>query len=294
MAARASWRGYLRLSLVACPIALYPATSDREKVHFHRINRRTGHRVHVQNVDAETGEVIDKEDLGRGYETSGGKIVPIEDEELEAVALESRRVIDIDQFVPAKEIDQLYNIRPYYLAPEGEVASQPFAVIREAISKEGMVALARVVLTSREHVIALEPRGKGLMGTLLRYPYEVRDEHEVFDDIPDERIPKDMLDLAVHIVKSKAAPFRPEKFEDRYENAVRDLIARKEKGEKLESPAEPRPANVINLMDALRRSIESKGATKPAGRSAPKKRKPAAPKKAAQKAPTKRKARRAA
>jgi DNA end-binding protein Ku len=112
MAARASWKGYLRLSLVSCPIALFPATGDQEKVHFHRINKRTGHRVHMQNVDAETGEVVDKDELGRGYEMSSGKIVPIEDEELEAIALESKRVIEIDQFVPATEIDQLYNIRP--------------------------------------------------------------------------------------------------------------------------------------------------------------------------------------
>lgn len=261
MAARASWKGYLRLSLVACPIALYPATGDQEKVHFHRINKKTGHRVHMQNVDAETGQVVDKDDLGRGYETSGGNIVPIDDEELEAIALESKRVIEIDQFVPAKEIDQLYNIRPYYIAPEGDVASQPFAVIREAITKQGMVALARVVLTNREHVIALEPRGNGLMGTLLRYPYEVRDEKEVFDEIPDEHIPKDMLDLAVHIVNSKAGHFRPEKFEDRYETALRELVKRKEKGEKIEPPAEPEPTNVINLMDALRRSIQGKAGT---------------------------------
>jgi len=300
MAARASWKGYLRLSLVACPIALYPATSDEEKVHFHRINRKTGHRVHMQNIDAETGKVVDKDELGRGYETSGGRIVPIEDEELEAIALESKRTIEIDQFVPAEEIDQLYNIRPYYIAPEGDVAGQPFAVIREAISKEGMVALARVVLTNREHVIALEPRGKGLMGTLLRYPYEVRDEKEVFDEITDEHIPKDMLDLAVHIVKSKAGHFKPEKFEDRYENALRELIARKQKGEKIEPPPEPEPTNVINLMDALRRSIgrrsdsasgRSEGAAKP---SAKKPKRPAAKKTAPKKTPAKRKSRRAA
>src|SRR4051812_487042 len=262
MAARASWKGYLRLSLVACPIVLYPATGDQDKVHFHRINKRTGHRVHMQNVDAETGEVVDKDDLGRGFETESGEMVPIENEELEAIALESKRVIEIDQFVPAEEIDQLYNIRPYYLAPEGDVASQPFAVIREAISKKGMVALARVVLTNREHVIALEPRGKALMGTLLRYPYEIRDASEVLEEIPDEHIPKDMLDLAIHIVSSKAGHFKPGKFEDRYENALRKLVARKEMGEKIEAPPPPPPTNVVNLMDALRRSVEGKGGIK--------------------------------
>jgi len=259
MAPRANWKGYLRLSLVSCPVALYPATSDREKVHFHRINKKTGNRVRLLNVDAESGDVIDREDMGRGYEVTKGHVIPIEDEELEAVALESKHIIEIDQFVPAEEIDQLYNARPYYLAPEGDVGTEAFAVIREAISKQGMVAIARVVLTSREHVIALQPRGKGIMGMLLRYPYEVRAEKDYFDDIPDIKIPKDMLDLAVHIVQTKAGHFDPEKFEDHYENALRDLIKRKEKGEKIEAPAEREPAKVINLMDALRRSVQAEG-----------------------------------
>jgi DNA end-binding protein Ku len=263
MAARASWKGYLQLSLVSCPVALYPATGDQEKVHFHRINRRTGHRIHMQNVDAETGEVVERDDLGRGYETSKGDIVTIEDEELEAIALESRRTIQIDSFVPAREIDQLYNIRPYYIAPDGESGAQAFAVIREAIRKQQMVALARIVLTHREHVIAIEPRGRGLMGTLLRYAYEVRDEEEVLDDIPEEHIPKDMLDLALHIVKSKTGHFQPETFEDRYEKALRDLIRRREKGETIEAPPPPEPSNVISLMDALRRSVKGKDADEP-------------------------------
>jgi DNA end-binding protein Ku len=285
MAARASWKGYLRLSLVACPIALYPATTDQEKVHFHRINKKTGHRVHVQNVDAETGEVVDNDELGRGYGTSGGRIVPIEDEELEAIALESKRVIEIDQFVPATEIDELYNIRPYYIAPEGDVAGQPFAVIREAMSNQGMVALARVVLTNQEHVIALEPRGKGLMGTLLKYRPSHSEGHAGFGGSHREL---------------QSWPFRPEKFQDRYENALRDLIARKQRGEKIEPPPEPEPTNIINLMDALRRSIKGRLAdtsSKPepsAMPSAKKPKSPAAKKAAPKKTPAKRKSRRAA
>ncbi len=258
---RANWKGYLRLSLVSCPVALYPATSEREKVQLHRINKKTGNRVRMLNVDAESGDVIDREDLGKGYEVAKGHVIPIEDEELDAVALDSKRVIEIDEFVPADEIDPLYNVRPYYLAPEGDVGAEAFAVIREAISKQGMVALARVVLTNREHVIALSPRGKGLMGMLLRYPYEIRDEKDYFDDIPDEKISKDMLDLAVHIVKTKSGRFQPDKFEDHYENALRDLIKRKEAGQKIEAPKEREPAKVINLMDALRRSVKAERAS---------------------------------
>src|SRR5262249_16898029 len=178
-------------------------------------------------------------------------------EELEAMAIESKRTIEIDEFVPKKEIDELYLNNPYYITPDGEVGEQAFAVIREAISEEGMVALGRVVFTSREHVIALEPRGKGLLGMTLRYPYEVRNEKDYFDDIAEEKIPKDMLELAQHIVKSKAGHFHPEKFEDQYEDALKELLKKKQAGEKIEAPREPTPAKVVNLMDALRRSVRA-------------------------------------
>jgi DNA end-binding protein Ku len=158
--------------------------------------------------------------------------------------------------VPKKEIDELYLNSPYYLAPDGDVGQQAFAVIREAIRKEGMVALGRVVFTSREHIIALEPRGKGLLGITLRYPYEVRKEEEYFEDIPDEKTPKDMLELAAHIVETKSGHFNPEEFEDHYEDALKDLLKKKQAGEKIEAPKERAPAKVINLMDALRRSVE--------------------------------------
>ena len=159
--------------------------------------------------------------------------------------------------MPKKEIDELYLNDPYYLVPDGEVGQQAFAVIREAICKEGMVALGRVVFTSREHVIALEPRGKGLLGVTLRYPYEVRKEDEYFDDIADEKIPKDMLELAAHIVETKAGHFNPQKFEDQYEDALRELLKKKQSGEKIEGPRERAPSKVINLMDALRRSVQA-------------------------------------
>jgi DNA end-binding protein Ku len=208
-------------------------------------------------VDAETGDEVDSSEIIKGYEVGKGQYIEIEPEELEAIAIESKRTIEIDKFVPKKEIDELYLNSPYYLAPDGDVGLQAFAVIREAIRKEGMVALGRVVFTSREHIIALEPRGKGLLGITLRYPYEVRKEEEYFDDMPDEKIPKDMLELASHIVETKSRHFNPEEFEDHYEDALKELLKKKQAGEKIEAPKERAPAKVINLMDALRRSVEA-------------------------------------
>lgn len=274
MAPRAYWKGFLRLSLVSCPIALYPATSDRDKVHFHQINRRTGNRIQYKKVDSETGREVDKDDIVKGYESSKGRYVTVEPEELEAVALESQRVIEIDTFVPRDEIDELFFANPYYIVPNGDAGAQAFAVIRKAIEQENMVAVGRVVFTSREHVIALKPRGtRGILGETLRYPYEVRDEHDFFDEIPSEKVTKDMLDLATHIVKTKTGHFHPGKFEDRYEDALKDLLRKKQHGAKIEAP--PRePAKVINLMDALRRS--AKGDTAQQRRRGSHQRKPAA------------------
>jgi DNA end-binding protein Ku len=263
VAPRAYWKGYLKLSLVSCPVALFPATSEREKISFHQINRDTGNRIKYRKVDAETDEEVDAADVVKGYQVGKGEYIEIEPEELEAIAIESKRTIEIDEFVPKKEIDELYLNSPYYIVPDGEVGQQAFAVIREAIRKEGMVALARVVFTTREHVIALEPRGKGLLGVTLRYPYEVRKEDEYFDDIEDEKIPKDMMELASHIVETKSGHFKPGEFEDHYENALKELLRKKQAGEKIEAPREREPAKVINLMDALRRSV---GAERGGGR----------------------------
>ena len=260
MAPRAYWKGYLKLSLVSCPVALFPASSEREKISFHQINKKTGNRIKYRKVDAETEDEVDSSDIVKGYEVGKGEYIELEPEELEAVAIESTRTIDIDEFVPKKEIDDLYLNNPYYLVPDGEVGQQAFAVIREAIRKEGMVALGRVVFTSREHVIALEPRGKGLLGITLRYPYEIRKEDQYFDEIENEKIPKDMLELASHIVDTKSGHFKPEKFEDDYENALKELLKKKRAGEKIEAPKEREPAKVINLMDALRRSVSAERA----------------------------------
>jgi DNA end-binding protein Ku len=260
MAPRAYWKGFLRLSLVSCPIALYPATSEREKIHFHQLNRKTGNRIQYKKVDAETGREVERDDIIKGYEKSKGEYVPVEPEELEAVAIESKRVIEIDQFVPRKEIDELYFANPYYIVPDGEAGAQAYAVIRNAIEEANMIALGRVVFTSREHMIALEARGKGIMGITLRYPYEVRDEKDYFNDIPGERVTKDMLELAAHIIKTKTGHFHPDKFEDQYEDALKDLLRRKDKGEKIEPAPAQEKSNVINLMDALRRSVKGERA----------------------------------
>jgi len=202
MAPRANWKGFLRLSLVSCPIALYPASSLREKVSFNRINRKTGNRLKQQNVDSETGDVVPREDIARGYEVGKGQYLVVEDDEFDAIQIESTRTIDIDQFVPRSEIDERYIDSPYYIAPDGQIGQDAFAVIRDTIGKMNMVALGRVVLTRREHVIALEPRDRGLLGLTLRYPYEVRDQAEYFEDIPELKLPKEMLDLAAHIITS--------------------------------------------------------------------------------------------
>jgi DNA end-binding protein Ku len=261
VAPRAYWKGYLKLSLVSCPVALFPASSEREKIRFHQINKATGNRIKYRKVDAETDEDVDTSDIVKGYEVGKGEYIELEPEELEAVAVESTRTLEIDEFVPRKEIDELYLNNPYYIVPDGDVGQQAFAVIREAIRKEGMVALGRVVFTSREHVIALEPRGKGLLGITLRYPYEIRKEDQYFDDIENEKIPKDMMELASHIVETKSGHFNPQKFEDHYEEALKELLKKKQAGEKIEAPKEREPAKVINLMDALRRSVGAERAT---------------------------------
>jgi DNA end-binding protein Ku len=257
MAPRANWKGFLRLSLVTCPVALYPATSDSEKISFNQINRNTGHRIKYLKVDADTGEEVSSDDIMKGYKVDTDTYIEVSKDELENIALESTRTIDINEFVPKADIDPRYLIRPYYLVPDGKVGHDAFAVIRETVRSMNMVAIGRVVLTSREHVIALEPLGNGLMGTLLRYPYEVRDEKEYFDEIQDVKITKDMLDLAKHIVTSKAAEFEPEKFEDHYEAALAELINAKRNGKIIGPKPRPKGENVVDLMDALKKSIAS-------------------------------------
>jgi DNA end-binding protein Ku len=270
VAPRPYWKGYLKLSLVSCPIALHTATSGSERVAFRQINKVTGNRLRQQLVDEVTREPVDASDKGRGYEYAKGAFIQVEDEELDAVAIESNHTIEIDKFVPHAEIDERYFDQTYYMTPNDQVGQEAFAVIRDAMRGKEMVALGRVVLAKRERVIMLQPWEKGLMGTTLRYAYEVRPANEYFDEIPDIKIPKEMLQLAEHILETKEAEFDPATFVDSYEDAVVKMLQQKQAGIAVpKEKAAEAPRNVINLMDALRRSVEGgKGAPAAKGKAA--------------------------
>lgn len=278
MLPRAYWKGSLKLSLVTCPVALYPASTYVERTRFHMINTETGNRLKQQMVDSETGEVVEKEQKGRGYEVNKGEYVQIEKEELEAVQLESNHTIDIDNFVPRDEIDKRYLDNPYYIVPDGKSGVEAFAVIRDAMKDQDRVALARVVLSNRERILAIEPLGKGFLATTLRYEYEVRSEEDFFADIKTPKVSKDMVELASHILDTKASHFDPKKFEDEYENALKALVKKKAEGKTIKAPAKVEKSdNVIDLMDALKRSLKGGSASprranaRPAPRTAAKK-----------------------
>jgi len=260
MAARAYWKGYLKLSLVTCPVALYPASSKADKTRFHQINKKTGHRLRQQMVDEETGRVVDKENKGRGYELTKGKFVEIEPEEIEAIEFENTHTIEIDKFVPEEEIDKRYYERPYYIVPDGKSGEEAFSVIRDAMKDKGRVALAGIIFANRQHILAIEPWGKGMLATTLRYDYEVRDEKEFFRGIGSHGVAKEMVSLASHILDTKAGHFDPAKFKDEYELALRKLVKRKAAGKTIEPPEEKEDrSNVIDLMEALRQSVTGKG-----------------------------------
>ena len=254
--ARPYWKGYLKLSLVSCPIALHTGTSSTERVSFRQINKKTGNRLRQQLIDEVTREPVDGADKGRGYEYAKNAYIPVDDDELDAIAIESNHTIEIDSFVPREQIDERYLDSPYYITPNDPVGLEAFALIREAMRREDRAALGRVVLGKRERVIMLQPWDKGLMGTTLRYPYDIRDAKDYFEDIPNVTLEPDMLKLAEHILQSKAADFDPSRFVDRYEEAVTEMLKKKQAGMPVpREHAAPRPQNVENLMDALRRSM---------------------------------------
>ncbi len=286
MAPRPNWKGYLKLALVSCPVALYTAQSASERISFHMMNRNTGHRLKQQYIDAETGELVESADRVKGYEVARNDYVLIEPEELKDVQIESTHTIDIEHFVPRSEIDPVYYDSTYYIVPDDEVGAEAFAVIREAMRKRDMVGLARVVLYGRERIIMLEPRGKGMAGTTLHYNYEVRDDKAYFEDITNKHVGKDMLDLASHIIDTKVGHFDPSEFKDRYQDAVVDLIRAKLAGKPLPAPAAPKPSNVVSLMDALKRSLEAEKGGKARGSE-----RKSASKSTARRAPAKRTAR---
>ena len=258
---RPSWKGYIKLALVSCPIALWPAVSSSERIAFRQINKKTGNRIRQQMVDEGTREPVELKDKARGYELNKDQYLLFEDEELKAIEVESSRTVEIDAFVPRAEIDERYLDSPYYIAPNEPVGAEAFAVIREAMRDKKMVALARVVLSSREHVIMLQPWEKGMLGTTIRYPYELRKSSDYFSDIPDVKIDPELLRLAEHILLGKSTPFDPSRFVDRYEQAVIELIETKRKGHPANSArSAPIIRGPIDLMEALKRSLGSQKA----------------------------------
>jgi DNA end-binding protein Ku len=268
MAPRPNWKGYLKLSLVSCPVALFPATTTSERVSFRTLNRATGNRVRRQFVDEQTGDPVETDEQIKGYEVAKGEFIQIEDDELKSIQIESNHTIDIEKFVPRPDVDQLYLDTPYYLTPTDRVGEEAFAVIRDAMRAEKVVGLARVVLFRRERILMLEPRAKGIVATSLHFANEVHAASGYFDEIPDLDLPKQMLELATHIIDKMSGHFEPEQFEDRYENALIDLIRSKQKGMPLKPQPVHRQTNVINLMDALRRSVEGAGAAEAAPKGA--------------------------
>ena len=265
MAPRPNWKGYLKLSLVSCPVALYPATTTSERVSFRTLNRATGNRVKRQFVDEQSGEAVETENQAKGYEVGKGEYIMLDDDELKGVQIESNHTIDIERFVPRADIDEIYLDTPYYLAPTDRVGEEAFAVIRGAMRAEKMVGLARVVLFRRERLMMLAPRDKGIVATTLHYANEVHAANAYFEEIPDLALPKEMLELAKHIIEKMRGKFQPEEFEDRYEKALIELIRSKQKGMPVKPQPTHRQTNVINLMEALRRSVEGEKAAASGG-----------------------------
>lgn len=271
MAHRPTWQGHLKLSLVTCPVALYAATTAGGDVHFHLINPETNNRIRMVTTDPDTGPV-ERKDLVKGYEVSKGEYILLTDDEIKSVKLESTKTIDIEHFVAADEIDRLYWDNPYYLAPDGQMAQEAFGVIRTAMEKSGQIALGRIVMATRERIVALEPRGLGILAYTIRSDAEVRKPEEVFDTISDTRADPAMIAIAEKIIEQKRCPFDPSQFVDRYETALKALIEDKRKGDHAAAVAEPDDTNVIDLMAALRASLGAKGTdapAKPAARTKP-------------------------
>ena len=258
LASRPVWQGQLRLSLVSCPVALYGATTKSSDISFHLLNPETNNRIRMVPTDPDTGPV-ERADLVKGYEISKNKYVVLSNDELAAVKLETTRTIDIERFVDEKEIDRLYWNDPYYLVPNEDSGVEAYTVIREALSEAGRVALGRVVMHTRERLVALEPRDKGIIVYTLRMGDEVIPSKDAFADIPAARPDKEMIQIARKIIEQREGDFEPDKFEDRYENALRDLIRRKQKGEKLITAEPVEEDNVIDLMAALKKSLKAKG-----------------------------------
>jgi DNA end-binding protein Ku len=285
MAARPYWKGQIRLALVSIPVEIYSATRSGATIAFNQIHEPTGKRIKYEKVVPGVG-AVDPDDIVKGYEVSKGSYVLLDDDELEAVKLESKKTLELTQFVDAHEIDPLYYERPYYVVPADDLAEEAFVVLREALRETKKVALGQLAMRGREYVVSLKPCGRGILLETMRYADEVVKAQGYFRDIPDSRPDEEMLDLAETLIAKKSSKFDPEKFHDRYVDALKELIEKKRKGKTIEAEEEELPrrgSNVIDLMAALKRSIEKPGAKAPAKEKAP-----AAAKKApAKKAPAK-------
>jgi len=275
MAYRPSWQGYLKLSLVTCPVALYTATNAGGDVHFNLINPATNNRIKMITIDPDTGP-IERSALVKGYEVSKGEYILLTDEEIKSVKLESTKTIDIERFVAGDQIDRLYWDNPYYLAPDGKLAQEAFGVIRTAMEKSGQIALGRIVMATRERILALEPRGKGILAYTIRSDAEVRKPDEIFAGISNVPADAGMIAIAEKIIEQQEGPFDPSQFVDRYEAALKALIEEKKKGHVPAAIAEPETTNVIDLMAALQASLRGKAKTSvPAAKPSAAKAKPA-------------------
>ncbi|MDB5421273.1 MAG: Ku protein [Brevundimonas sp.] len=263
MASRPSWQGHLKLSLVTCPVSLYTATSSGGDVHFNLINPKTNNRIKMITTDPDTGP-IERSELVKGYEVTKGEYILLTIDEINSVKLESTKTIEIERFVPGDEIDRLYWDNPYFLAPDGKLAQEAFGVIRTAMEKSGQIALGRVVIGTRERILALEPRDKGILAYTIRTDAEVRKPDEIFGGISDKAADPGMIAIAEKIIEQREGPFDPSQFVDRYEEALKALIEDKKKGHKPAKVAEPDDTNVVDLMSALRASLgaKEKGAAK--------------------------------
>ena len=291
-AGRPTWQGHLRLSLVTCPVAMYTATDSRGDVHFNMLHKKTHNRIRMIPTDPDLGP-IERSEIVKGYEYEKGEYIVVTQDEIDSVRLESTRTIDIERFVPAAEIDRLYWDNPYFLVPDGKLAAEAYGVIREAMTKEGQVALGRVVMHQRERLLAIEPRENARVARrdeVRDRRREVRDAASYFDAIPDKKPDAAMIQIAQKIIEQKEGPFDPEQFNDRYEDALRALIKEKQKGKgrRVTAPDEPEDTNVVDLMEALRNSLgKAPTKAKPAAKKAPAR---AASGKTAHKAPARKKA----
>lgn len=272
MAPRAVWKGFLKISELTCPVSLYTAVSTSDRIAFHTLNRATGHRVNRQFVDSDTGQPVPREDQVKGYQVSQGDYVVFEPEELAAAVPDSDKALAVEAFVPCREIDEVFLHRPYFMTPSDPVAEKAYALIRDGLAGNKVAALARAVLFRRVRTVLVRPHGNALVANLLNFEYEVRSSADVFDTVADFSIKDEMLELAQHIIKTKMGRFDPKEFDDRYENAVAEMVRAKLEGRPLPARPVSKPSNVVSLMDALRESARAVGdAAKPAkGRTASK------------------------